>query len=122
MMQEMKFISFFFSKIDIDLVRIKSALLFSQEQVQLFLLHAYSSIKKILIIVCFLQFNSLFKTPDHWYMRYNKIIYKLQWFTGEGHRKGEARYNKCKKRKNKYKIHANVVKKSQEERTLFRIF
>ena len=50
-MQEMKFISFFFLKIDIDLVSIKSAWLFSQEQVQLFLLHAYSSIKKILIIV-----------------------------------------------------------------------
>ena len=54
-------------------------------------------------------------------MRYNIIIYKLQWFTGEGHRKGEAKYNKCKKRKNKYKIHANVVKKnSQEEQRLFR--
>lgn len=50
-MQEMKFISFFFLRIDIDLVSIKSAWLFSQEQVQLFLLHAYSSIKKILIIV-----------------------------------------------------------------------
>ena len=45
------------------------------------------------------------------YMRYNIIIYKLQWFTGEGHKKGEAKYKKCKKRKNKYKIHANVVKK-----------
>ena len=31
-------------------------------------------------------------------MRYNIIIYKLQWFTGEGHKKGEAKYNKCKKR------------------------
>lgn len=72
-----------------------------------------------------LNFNSILyslKTPDHWYMRYNIIIYKLQWFTGEGHKKGEAKYNKCKKRKNKYKIHANVVKKSQEEQTLFRIF
>ena len=37
--------------------------------------------------------------------------------------KGEARYNKCKKRKNKYKVHAKVVKQnSQEEQTLFRIF
>ena len=26
-------------------------------------------------------------------------------------KKGEAKYNKCKMRKNKYKIHANVVKK-----------
>ena len=61
-----------------------------------------------------IQFNSILyslKTPDHWYMRYNMIIYKLQWFTGEGHKKGKAKYNKCKKRKNKYKIHANVVKK-----------
>ena len=69
-----------------------------------------------------IQFLIHSKTPDHWYMRYNIIIYKLQWFTGEGHKKGEAKYNKCKKRKNKYKIHANVVKKSQEEQTLFRIF
>ena len=44
-------------------------------------------------------------------MRFNIIIYKLQWFTGVGHKKGEAKYNKCKKRKNKYKIYANVVKK-----------
>ena len=51
------------------------------------------------------------KTPDHWYMRYNTIIYKLHWFTGEGHKKGETKYNICKERKNKYKIHANVVKK-----------
>ena len=63
----------------------------------------------------FLYFHSIIyslKTPDHWYMSYNIIIYKLHLFTG-GHKKGEAKYNKCKKRKNKYKIHANVVKKSR---------
>ena len=30
-------------------------------------------------------------------MKYIIIIYKLQWFTGERHKKGEAKYNKCKK-------------------------
>ena len=56
------------------------------------------------------------KTPDHWYMRYTIIIYELHWCTGDGHRK--AKYNKCKKRKNKYKIHGNVVEKSQDEHCL----
>ena len=63
----------------------------------------------------YFQFNSLFTqntSSDHWYMRYyNLIIYKLHWFTGEGHKKGEAKCNKCKKRKNKYNVHAKVVKK-----------
>ena len=56
--------------------------------------------------LCSISILYSLKTPDHWYMRYNIIIYKLQWFTGEGHKKGEAKYNKCKNRKNKYKIHA----------------
>ena len=58
---------------------------------------------------------------DHSCMRYNIIIYKLHWFTSEDHKKGEAKYNKCKKRKHKYKKkHANVGINSQEEQTLFR--
>ena len=55
-------------------------------------------------------------------MRYNIIIYKLQWFKGEGNKKGEAKYNKCKKRKNKYKIHANVVKKKSGRTDIIKIF
>ena len=63
----------------------------------------------LLIIACTIIFSQQYrdttilnsilyslKTPDHWYMRYNIIIYKLQWFTGEGHKKGEAKYNKCR--------------------------
>ena len=55
----------------------------------------------LIAITCFsIQFSILYslKTPDHWYMRNNIIIYKLQWFTGEGHKKGEAKYSKCKKK------------------------
>ena len=55
---------------------------------------------------------------DHWYMRYNIIIYKLQWFTGEGHKKGDAKYNKCKIQ-NTWKCRET---NSQEEQTLFRVF
>ena len=77
------------------------------------------------VIYIRIDFNSILyslKTPDHWYMRFNIIIFKLHLLTGEGHKK-EAKYNKCKIRKNKYKMHANVVKKnSQEEHILFRIF
>ena len=66
----------------------------------------------LLIIACTIIFSQQYrdttilnsilyslKTPDHWYMRYNIIIYKLQWFTGEGHKKGDAKYNKCRMRK-----------------------
>ena len=45
--------------------------------------------KRINWIGQIIQFNSILyslKTPDHWYMRYNIIIYKLHWFTGEGHK------------------------------------
>ena len=48
--------------------------------------------------ILLILFNSLFTQKEH---EYNIIIYKLH--IGEGHKKGEAKYNKCKKRKNKYK-------------------
>ena len=46
------------------------------------------------------RFNSILnslKTPDHWYMRYSIIIYKLQWFTGEGHKKGRSNIQQMQK-------------------------
>ena len=62
----------------------------------------------------YFQFNSLFTqntSSDHWYMRYNLIIYKLHWFTGEGHQKKNEIQSTCKFRE-----------KSKKEQTLFRIF
>ena len=37
-------------------------------------------------------------------------------------KKGEAKYNKCKNRKNKYKIHANVVKKKSGRTDIIKNF
>ena len=54
----------------------------------------------LIAITCFsIQFSILYslKTPDHWYMRNNIIIYKLQWFTGEGHKKEKQNTTNAKR-------------------------
>ena len=70
-----------------------------------------------------LQFNSILyslEAPDQWYM---KFIKKYTNATGlHVKEKGEAKYNKYKKRKNKYRIHGNVNQKSQGNNYCFRLY
>ena len=63
------------------------------------------------------------KTPDHWYMRYNIIIYTnsngLQVKVTKKEKQNTANAKKGKKIQNTCKYRE---KNSQEEQTLFRIF
>ena len=47
--------------------------------------------------LCSISILYSLKTPDHWYMRYNIIIYKLQWFTDEGTQKRRSKIQQMQK-------------------------